>query len=89
MSPATTTPQESVAARKTRTGYVVSSVRDKTITVRLEKCGAANNSATVSGDQTDPIGANYTSTTTVIVTWERSGSTNSGLFRNFLIIEKM
>jgi small subunit ribosomal protein S17 len=36
MSPATTTPQESVAARKTRTGYVVSSVRDKTITVRLE-----------------------------------------------------
>lgn len=36
MSPATKTPQESVAARKTRTGYVVSSARDKTITVRLE-----------------------------------------------------
>ncbi len=36
MSPATKTPQESVAARKVRTGYVVSSARDKTITVRME-----------------------------------------------------
>lgn len=36
MSTATKTPQESVAARKTRTGIVVSSARDKTITVRLE-----------------------------------------------------
>ncbi len=36
MSPATKTPQESVAARKVRTGYVVSAGRDKTITVRLE-----------------------------------------------------
>ncbi len=36
MSPAPRTPQESVAARKTRQGLVVSSGRDKTITVRLE-----------------------------------------------------
>ena len=36
MSPAPRTPQESVAARKTRQGLVVSSSRDKTITVRLE-----------------------------------------------------
>jgi small subunit ribosomal protein S17 len=35
MSPATT-PQESVAHRKTRQGVVVSAVRDKTITVLLE-----------------------------------------------------
>ena len=30
------TPQESVAARKTRTGVVVSDARDKTITVRID-----------------------------------------------------
>lgn len=30
------TPQESVAARKVRVGYVVSAGRDKTITVRLD-----------------------------------------------------
>ena len=36
MSPAVRTPQESVAPRKVRQGYVVSAVRDKTITVRLE-----------------------------------------------------
>ena len=36
MSPAVRTPQESVAARKTRQGVVVSAARDKTITVLLE-----------------------------------------------------
>ena len=36
MSPAPKTPQESVAPRKSRQGLVVSSSRDKTITVRLE-----------------------------------------------------
>ena len=36
MSRAVRTPQESVAPRKTRQGHVVSSARDKTITVRLE-----------------------------------------------------
>lgn len=36
MSRAVRTPQESVAPRKVRQGYVVSSSRDKTITVRLE-----------------------------------------------------
>ena len=36
MSAAVRTPQESVAARKTRQGVVVSAARDKTITVLLE-----------------------------------------------------
>jgi len=36
VSRAVRTPQESVAPRKVRQGYVVSSSRDKTITVRLE-----------------------------------------------------
>ena len=36
MSAAARTPQESVAGRKSRQGLVVSAVRDKTITVRLE-----------------------------------------------------
>ena len=36
MSAAVRTPQESVASRKSRTGYVVSASRDKTITVLLE-----------------------------------------------------
>lgn len=36
MSAAVGTPQESVARRKVRVGYVVSAGRDKTITVRLD-----------------------------------------------------